>query len=34
MYITELIWLLYSLYLVALAAFMLYFGRKVRAKGD
>ena len=34
MYITELIWLLYLLFMIALAGFMLYFGSRVRAKEE
>jgi hypothetical protein len=33
MYVTDLIWLLYSLLMAAIAAFMLWFGLKVREKG-
>lgn len=34
MYVTELIWLLYVLFLVALAGFMLFFASRVRAKEE
>jgi hypothetical protein len=34
MYITDVIWWGYTIYLVVLALFMLYFAWKVRQKGD
>jgi ABC-type multidrug transport system permease subunit len=33
MYITEVIWWIYTIFLVAAALFMLYFALKVRQKG-
>lgn len=34
MYVTELIWLLYVLFLVVLAAFMFFFVSRVRAREE
>lgn len=34
MYVTDLIWWGYTLFMVATALFMLYFALKVRQKGD
>ncbi len=34
MYVTDVIWWVYSLFVAAVALFMLYFANRVRQKGD